>query len=133
MSLLFSTGVFAHGDCGETELHGYMIEIKDELKLMSSDVKTGDNESAIKRVHSLISFFEQAHSTVPHKFTSENLQGEELMEQKAKYISTLDDMIDILNRLEVALESNDSEEVKKQFGKIGEQRNIGHRSFKENC
>jgi hypothetical protein len=133
MSIAFSSGVFAHGACGHTELHDHMIGIKDELKLMSSDVKSGDNESAVKRVHSLISYFEQAHNTVPHSFMSDNLQGEELAKQKIAYTKILDETIEVFNSLEMALESNDSEEVKKLFGKIGEQRNMGHRAFKGNC
>lgn len=130
---LFSSSAFAHGVCGNTELHGYMIGIKDELRLLSSDVKSGNNSQAIERVDNIVGFLEKSHDVIPHQFSSEHLEGAQLEAKTAEYKNILDDTIKVFNNLEVALASNDSAEIKKLFGQIGQQRNIGHRAFKEDC
>ncbi|MBD5772016.1 cytochrome b562 [Marinomonas colpomeniae] len=133
LSFTMSSGVFAHGHCDETELHGYMMNIKDELKLMSGDVKSGDNESAAIRVQTLISYFEKSSEVTPNKFMSEHYEGEQLKLQTAAYEKSIKKMIDTLSRLKMALIEDNTEEVKKIFGEIGTQRNTGHQTFKSNC
>lgn len=130
MSMACSSSVFAHGSC-ETALHGYMENIKDEMRAMSSDVKAGDSQSAVGHVDSLITYFEKARSETPHKFTHEELKGAELQSQTAKYQKVVDDTIVVLKELEGALKSGDSSKVRELFGAIGEQRNLGHSSFKD--
>ncbi|PYF84891.1 MULTISPECIES: cytochrome b562 [Marinomonas] len=130
MSMAFSSTVFAHGVC-DTTLHGYMENIKDEMRAMSSDVKAGDSESAVGHVEALISYFEKSRSEAPHKFSHDNLQGAELKAQTAEYQKVVDDTITILKELEGALKAGDSAKVRDLFGAIGEQRNLGHRSFKD--
>ncbi|MEP3350490.1 MAG: cytochrome b562 [Marinomonas sp.] len=133
LSLIFSSSAFAHGACGHTELHGYMIGIKDELKLLSSDVKAGNNDEAAGRIDNIVGYLEKSHDVIPHQFSSDHLEGAQLEAKTAEYKKVLDDTIEVFNNLEVALASNDSAEVRKLFGQIGEQRNIGHRTFKEDC
>ncbi|MEP0074045.1 MAG: hypothetical protein ABJE79_15210 [Marinomonas sp.] len=133
LSLIFSSSAFAHGACGHTELHGYMIGIKDELKLLSSDVKSGNNGGAVERIDNIVGFLEKSHDVIPHQFSSDHLEGAQLEEKTAEFKKVLDDTIEVFNNLEAALGSNDSAEVRRLFGQIGEQRNIGHRSFKEDC
>ena len=133
LSLAFSSSAFAHGACGHTDLHGYMIGIKDELKLLSSDVKAGNNDEAAGRIDHIVGYLEKSHDVIPHQFSSDHLEGAQLEEKTAEYKKVLDDTIEVFNNLEVALASNDSAEVRRLFGRIGEQRNIGHRAFKEDC
>jgi cytochrome c556 len=130
MSMVCSSTVFAHGSC-DTELHGYMIKIKDEMRAMSSDVKAGDSQSAVGHVEALITYFEKSRSEVPHKFNHDGLKGEELKVQTAEYQKVVDSTITILKDLEGALQSGDSSKVRELFGAIGEQRNLGHSSFKD--
>ena len=130
ISITCSSGVFAHGSC-DTELHGYMQNIKDEMRAMSSNVKSGDNKSAVKHVDSLISYFEKSRSETPHKFIHDDLKGAELKSQTAEYQKVVDEMIVVLKDLEGALQSGNSSKVKELFGEIGELRNLGHGSFKE--
>lgn len=133
LSISCSSFAFAEGACDETALSGYMANIKDEMRLMSSDVKSGDNDAAVQRVDSLISFFEKARNETPYKFSANNLQGSQLKEQKAEYTKVVDDTIVILKKLENALQSGDAPQVKMLFGEIGGQRKLGHGSFKANC
>lgn len=130
ISITCSSGAFAHGSC-DTELHGYMQNIKDEMRAMSSDVKSGDNQSAAKHVDSLIGYFEKSRSETPHKFIHDDLKGAELKSQTAEYHKVVDGMIDVLKNLEGALQSGDSSKVRELLGAIGEHRNSGHSSFKE--
>jgi cytochrome c556 len=132
ISISCSSTVFA-ASCDDTKLHGYMENIKDEMRSMSSDVKSGDNESAAKRANTLITYFEKARSETPYKFTAENLQGNELKDQKAEFTKVVDDTIVVLKDLETALKSGNSSEVKKLLGAMGNQRKTGHSSFKANC
>lgn len=132
ISISCSSTLFA-ASCDDTRLHGYMENIKDEMRSMSSDVKSGDNESAAKRAKTLITYFEKSRSETPYKFTAEDLQGDELKNQKAQYTKVLDDTIVVLKDLETALKSGNSAEVKKLLGAIGSQRKTGHSSFKANC
>jgi cytochrome c556 len=133
LSISCSSFVFAEDACDETTLHGYMTNIKDEMRLMSSDVKAGDNDAAVQRVDTLISFFEKARNETPYKFSADNLQGGQLKEQTSEYTKVVDDTIVILKKLENALESGDTTQVKVLFGEIGGQRKLGHGSFKANC
>ena len=133
ISISCSSAMFAHGACDDTALHGYMEDIKDEMRSMSSDVKSGDNESAAKRVNTLVTYFERARNETPYKFTDENLQGNQLKEQKAEYTKVVDDTIVVLKDLEMALKSGDSSKVKELLGAMGNQRKTGHSAFKANC
>ena len=133
ISFFMSSGAFAHGDCSKTELHGYMINIKDELKLMSGDVKSGDNESAAIRVQTLITYFEESSDLMPNKFKANHIEGEELEVQISAYKTSMEKMITTLNDLKVALIEDNSTEINKIFGKMGTQRNQGHQAFKSNC
>lgn len=130
ISITCSSAVFAHGSC-DTELHGYMQNIKDDMRAMSSDIKSGDNQSAAKHVDSLIGYFEKSRSETPHKFTHDDLKGAELKSQTAEYQKVVDGMIVVLKDLEGALQSGDSSKVRELLGAIGEQRNLGHSSFKD--
>ncbi|RBP84781.1 hypothetical protein EBI01_03605 [Marinomonas rhizomae] len=130
LSITCSSTVFAHGSC-DTELHGYMQNIKDEMRAMSSDVKSGDNQSAVKHVDSLISYFEKSRSETPHKFIHDDLKGAELKSQNAEYQKVVDGTIVVLKDLERALQSGDSSKVRELFGAMGEQRKLGHSSFKD--
>ncbi|QUX95953.1 hypothetical protein C0J08_11210 [Marinomonas sp. CT5] len=131
VSVAFSSAVFAHGSC-DTTLHGYMENIKDEMRAMSSDVKSGDSQSAVKHVDSLITYFEKSRSETPHKFTHGDLTNAELKSQTAEYKKVIDDTIVVLKNLESALKSGDSAKVRELLGAMGKQRKIGHSSFK-NC
>jgi hypothetical protein len=133
VSMSCSSVLFANQSCDDTVLRGYMGNIKNEMQAMSSDVKSGDNEAAAQRVNTLITYFEKARSETPYKFTSENLQGSELAQQQEKYTKVVDDTIVILKNLEGALQSGSASDVKKWFGEVGGQRNIGHGAFKANC
>ncbi|MBU2024988.1 MAG: hypothetical protein KKA29_22075 [Gammaproteobacteria bacterium] len=133
ISISCSSALFASESCDDTALHGYMENIKDEMRSMSSDVKSGDNESAAKRANTLITYFEKARTETPFKFTAENLQGDQLKEQKAEYTKVVDDTIVVLKNLETALQSGDSSKVKELLGAMGSQRKTGHSSFKANC
>ena len=133
LSIFCSSVVFAGDSCDESALRGYMSNIKDEMRSMSSDVKSGNNDAAVQRVDTLISLFEKARNETPYKFSAENLQGNQLKEQKAEYTKVVDDTIVILKKLENALQSGDSSQAKMLFGEIGGQRKLGHGSFKANC
>ena len=133
LSLAITSNLAAHGVCGETKLHGYMVDIKDELQLMSADVKAGDNDAASKHVNTLISLFEKANKTSPYQFMAKNLTGEELAQQTAQYKQSIDEVIRTLYDLDTALKNNDSNEIRKLFGKMGSHRNAGHKAFKSNC
>ncbi len=128
-----SSNVLAHGVCGHTELHGYMENIKDELKLMSTDVKSGDNESATQHVEILISLFEKSRKTAPYSFTNEELEGDNLTKKTLQYQAAIDGVITTLKELNTALHNEDANKVRQLFGEIGSQRNAGHRTFKANC
>ncbi|GGN25929.1 hypothetical protein GCM10011350_15980 [Marinomonas arctica] len=110
-----------------------MGNIKDEMQAMSSDVKSGDNEAAAQRVNTLITYFEKSRAETPFKFTSENLQGNELAQQQEKYTKVVDDTIVILKNLENALQTDNATDVRKWLGEVGGQRKIGHGAFKANC
>ncbi|MCS7485555.1 MULTISPECIES: cytochrome b562 [Marinomonas] len=133
VSISCSSAVFANQACDETVLHGYMGNIKDEMQAMSSDVKSGDNEAAAQRVNTLITYFEKSRAETPFKFTSENLQGNELAQQQEKYTKVVDDTIVILKNLENALQTDNATDVRKWLGEVGGQRKIGHGAFKANC
>lgn len=133
ISISCSSAVLANETCGSTALNGHMENIKNEIGLLSSDVKSGNNAAAAHRVDTVISYFKKSRNETPYKFSAENLQGSKLEEQKAEYIKVVDDTIVILEKLEKALESDDMAQVKSLFGQIGGQRKLGHGSFKANC
>ena len=133
VSLAFSSGVYANEACNETTLHGYMENIKDEMWAMSSDIKSGDNESASKHLDTLITFFEKARTETPYKFKAEGLEGNLLETQKKEFIAVIDESITIFKNLEVALQSGDTSEIRKWISAAGNQRKLGHREFKANC
>lgn len=132
ISLSFSSAVFAN-TCGETALHGYMEEIREEMRLMSTDIRSGNNDLAANRTSSVITYFEKSRNETPYKFTSENLQGSRLADQMAEYTKVIDSTIVTLKNLETALNANNSDEVRRLLGEVGAQRGAGHRAFKANC
>lgn len=132
ISISCSTSVFA-ASCDDTRLLGYMHEIKDEIGSLSSDLKSGDNQSAAGHASALIGYFEKARNETPYKFQEENLKGNALKEQQAEFTKVVDDTIVILKDLETALKSNNASEARKLLGAVGGQRKIGHSSFKANC
>jgi len=129
----FASGAFASEACNETALHGHMENIKDEMWAMSSDIKSGDNESAAEHLDTLISFFEKARTETPYKLKAENLDDSALEEQKTEFTAAIDETIEILENLDVALQSGDTAEIRKWIGAAGNQRKLGHRNFKANC
>lgn len=133
VTLAFSSGVFANEACNETTLHGYMENIKDEMWAMSSDIKSGDNESASKHLNTLVSFFEKARTETPYKFKAEALEGSSLENKKAEFTAAIDEAIEIFKNLEVALQSGDTKDIRKWISAAGNQRKLGHRAFKANC
>ncbi|MBJ7539980.1 cytochrome b562 [Marinomonas transparens] len=133
MALTLSSGAFAHGSCDESTLHGYMQDIKSDLRAVSKAVKSGENGDAITHLDSLISAFEKSREEMPYQFKAEGLKGNELTIQTAAYHKVVDDTLGILNELEGALKANDSAKVKKMLGAMGQQRKIGHSNFKQNC
>lgn len=132
-TLAFSSGLFANEACNETALHGYMENIKDEMWAMSSDIKSGDNESASEHLDTLISFFEKARTETPYKLKAEGLGDSTLEEQKAEFTTAIDKTIAIFKNLDVALQSGDTAEIRKWIGAAGNQRKLGHRAFKADC
>ncbi|MBR7889941.1 hypothetical protein J9B83_13565 [Marinomonas sp. A79] len=138
LTISCSTAAFAHEHhqneaCGATTLHGYMEDIKDEMRAMSSDIKSGDNQAAAARVETLIAHFEKSRDQVPYKLKAEKLEGADLKEQMSNYEKGIDKTIDVFKNLEVALKSDDLAEVKKWLGEIGAKRQQGHQAFKANC
>ncbi|NLQ16431.1 hypothetical protein HGG82_02185 [Marinomonas sp. M1K-6] len=133
LSLSCSSAVFANQSCDESPLRGYMGNIANEMRSMSTDIKSGDHDAAAQRVETLITYFEKAQGETPYKFKVENLQGESLAVQQAKYEKVVDDTIAVLENLEGALQSGSSSDVRKWLGEIGVQRNIGHGAFRVNC
>lgn len=138
LSITCSTAAFAHEHtqneaCGATTLHGYMEDIKNEMRTMSSDIKSGDNDAAAARVSILISHFEKSRNETPYQIKMEKLEGAALAEKMSNYKMVVDDTIEVLKNLEMALQSDDLGEVKKWLGEIGVQRQQGHQAFKANC
>lgn len=133
ISLSFSSAVFANASCGETTLHGYMEEIREEMRLMSTDIRSGNNDLAASRTLSLITYFEKSRNETPYKFTSENMQGSRLANQMSEYTTIIDNTIVTLKNLETALNNNASDEVRRLLGEVGAHRGVGHRAFKANC
>ncbi|MCB5160364.1 cytochrome b562 [Marinomonas algarum] len=138
LSVSCSTALFAHEHhqdemCGETKLHGYMMDIKNELRAMSSDIKSGDNSAAAERIDSLIASLEQSRNETPYQLKAEKLKGEALATQQKEYVRIIDGTIDVFKNLEQALLSGDSAGIKKWLGEMGSQRQQGHGAFKANC
>jgi hypothetical protein len=132
-TLAFSSGLFANEACNETTLHGHMENIKDEMWAMSSDIKSGDNESASGHLDALISLFEKARTETPYKLKTENLDDSELEVQKTEFTAAIDETIEIFKNLDIALQSGDTAEIRKWIGAAGNQRKLGHRAFKADC
>ena len=133
ISISCSSALFAAESCDDTALHGYMEHIKDEMRSMSSDIKSGNSGSASKHVNTLIMYFEKSRAETPYKFTAEQMQGSELKNNKADYEKVINETISVLKNLDVALQSGDQSEVRKWLGAMGNQRKQGHSAFKANC
>ncbi|MDP5055902.1 MAG: cytochrome b562 [Marinomonas hwangdonensis] len=135
-SILLMTGssfLFASSDCGATKLSSYMKDIGGDMRVLSADIKSGDNAAAANKVTDLISHFEKSRNETPYKFKADSLQGDQLAEQKANFVKVIDDTVLALKNLEVALQSDNASDVRKWLGEISAQRNIGHGAFRLNC
>ncbi|TYL47889.1 cytochrome b562 [Marinomonas sp. IMCC 4694] len=135
ISLSCSSALLAHEhhECGQTPLHGYMVDIKTEMRAMSSAVKEGDNETASNHVESIIQYFEKSRNEMPYLFKEQGLKGSQLANNTSQYQKIIDDTIHVLKNLDMALSSGNSSDVGKWLGALGNQRNQGHGSFKSNC
>lgn len=131
--LAFSGSVFASESCDNTQLKGNMHQIKDELRAVSSDIKSGDNKAAAANVEKVIALFKASRSDTPYLFKEKNLQGAELAKKEKEYQGVIDDTIGVFQSLEAALQANDMAKVKSLMGQVGQQRKIGHSSFKADC
>ncbi|WP_197465391.1 cytochrome b562 [Marinomonas sp. TW1] len=129
----FSSVSMAHGSCGDTDLHGYMQDIKSEMRQMSTAVKSGNNDAATEHVERLIVSFQKSRKTQPHQFEMDGLEGEVLAQQKEQYVELIDSTIKTLEDLNVALVANDKKTIRQLVGEIGKHRKAGHSTFKGSC
>ncbi|AEF54736.1 cytochrome b562 [Marinomonas posidonica] len=132
LSTLSSVSI-AHGSCGDTDLHGYMQDIKSEMRQMSSAVKSGDHDAATEYVDQLIVSFQKSRNTHPHQFEIEGLEGEALAQQTEQYVQLIDSTIKTLQDLNVALVANDKKTIRQLVGEMGKHRKAGHSTFKGSC
>ncbi|MCV2402798.1 cytochrome b562 [Marinomonas sp. C2222] len=128
-ALVLSFSVYGHGVCGSTELHAYMIGIKDDLKSLSMNVKSGDHSSAEKYADNVILHLTKSREVLPYSLTLEN----DTAAEKELYIALIDESILVFNNLKVALKTSNSGDIRRLFGEIGSLRNKGHRQFKRAC
>ncbi|SBS33831.1 hypothetical protein MSP8887_03138 [Marinomonas spartinae] len=131
--LAFTGSSLAQAGCDGSPLPDYMHHIKDELRAVSSDIKSGDNQAAAEGVSKIITLFKKSREETPYLFKEENLQGAELAKKEKAYQGVVDDTIGVFKSLETALKANDMAQVKTLLGKVGQQRKIGHSSFKTSC
>lgn len=103
------------------------------MRVLSADIKSGNNAAAANKVTDLISHFEKSRNETPYKLTAGSLQADQLAEQKVNYTKVIDDTVLALKNLEVALQSDNAPDVRKWLGEISTQRNIGHGAFRVNC
>lgn len=132
-SMCLSTASFAHGSCGDTELHGYMQDIKNDLRGLSTEVKAGDNAGAAKYLDGLIVAFEKSRDVRPHQFEMDGLKGQALEKASQEYVALIDDTLKTLEDLDVALSANDTSAIRQLLGEMGQHRKAGHRAFKGSC
>jgi len=123
----------AHGSCGDTDLHGYMQDIKSDMRQMSSAVKSGDFDTATEYVDQLIVSFQKSRNTHPHQFEMDGLEGEVLAQQTEQYVELIDSTIKTLEDLNVALAENDKKAIRQLAGEMGKHRKVGHSTFKGSC
>ncbi|BFM48321.1 cytochrome b562 [Marinomonas sp. THO17] len=132
-TVLFSSATYAHGSCDDTALHGYMQDIKNDLRGLSSEVKAGDNQAASQYLEGLISAFEKSRDVRPHQFEMEGLKGQALHDASQEYVALIDETLKTLDDLGAALAANDTSSIRQLLGEMGQHRKTGHRAFKGSC
>lgn len=130
---VLSSQAFASESCQNRPLRHDMDNIKHTLKSMSSHIRSGENKLAEKDTETLISLFKAARNETPYSFVKRDLKGDELAKETQKFHGVIDDTIAVFTSLDEALKAGDSGKVKSLMGQIGEQRRIGHSSFKSDC
>jgi len=131
--LAFTGSSLAQAGCDGSPLQGYMHHIRDGLRTVGSDIKSGDNQAAAEGVNKIITLFKKSREETPYLFVEENLQGAELAKKEKAFQGVIDDTIGVFESLETALKANDMAQVKTLMGKVGQERKIGHSSFKTSC
>ena len=130
---LFSSPLFAADYCDQTQLYRYMDDIKVELKSFALEVKKQKYSIAKGRIQKIIKLLEKSKDETPFLFSERQIEGQELEQKLSQYQRSLSDTIAIFNKLDLALQNESANEIKKLMGEVGKARKLGHRHFKSKC
>lgn len=123
----------AHGECSGTDLHGYMEDIKTELKSLSFEVKKERFDEASIRVQKIRKLVSMSAEEQPFLFREESLQGQELEEMQGKYNQAMTELANTFAQIDEALAEKDSAKAADYLRDVGKLRKLGHRTFQGDC
>lgn len=130
---LISATAFAQGSCESTDLYQYMDDLKTELKSFSFEVKTGDLTMAVTRVDVMLGLLKKSRAEEPFLFREKGLEGDKLAFRQSQYQQGIDRLIGKFEKIETAIQDNNTDELKSLMSQVGKSRKKGHRAFNGDC
>ena len=130
---LISASAFAQGSCENTDLYGYMDDLKTELKSFSFEVKTGDLTMAATRIDVMLDLLNKSRDEEPFLFREKELKGDKLAFRQSQYQQGIDRLIENFKEIDLAIQNNKTGELKELMSQVGKSRKKGHRAFNGDC